>query len=149
MNKELIKKYKNEFDHWVNDGEILMHYGNKWLPVTLDAKWEFFISDLEKMGCFGYIINDEYVEFRKALAEGKSIQAKGKTGGYYIDILLPVLFNLPVEKYRIKPEEHKFKVGDWVTEQGVILQIPEPINEECLNNHLALYGRRCKNGNLK
>lgn len=48
------------------------------------------------------------------------------------------------QNYRIKPEEPEFKVGDWVTEQGVLRQIPEPINVESLNNHLALYERRCK-----
>ena len=26
MNKELIKKYKAEFDHWLNGGELLYAY---------------------------------------------------------------------------------------------------------------------------
>lgn len=156
MNKELILKYKKEFDYWVNGGKILMHYG-KWVPVSLDAKWEFFISDLEIIGSFGYIIDDKYVEFRKALAEGKTIQFNfGNFGPNKtdfpnvwkdLDLSIGILSDraLP-ENYRIKPkhEESKFKVGDWVTEQGVILQIPEPINEECLTNHLTLYERRCK-----
>ena len=156
MNKELILKYKNEFDYWVNGGKILMHYG-KWVPVSLDAKWEFFISDLEIIGSFGYIIDDKYVEFRKALAEGKTIQFNfGNFGSNKtdfpniwkdLDLSIGILSDraLP-ENYRIKPkpEESKFKVGDWVTEQGILRQIPEPINVESLNNHLALYERRCK-----
>lgn len=31
-------------------------------------------------------------------------------------------------------------------EQGILRQIPELINVESLNNHLALYERRCKDG---
>ena len=38
----------------------------------------------------------------------------------------------------------KFKVGDWVTEQGVLKQIPNPIKPEYLEHHLALYERRCE-----
>lgn len=159
MNKELILKYKREFEYWLNGGKILMHYG-KWVPVGLDAKWEFFISELEKIGCLGYIIDDEYVEFRKALAEGKTIQFNfGNSDPHKqdfpnvwkdLDLSIGILSDRAhPENYRIKPEpeESKFKVGDWVTAQGVILQIPEPINVDSLNNHLALYDRRCKNGN--
>ena len=128
MNTELIKKYKKEFDYWVNGGKILMHYGNKWLPVALDAKWEFFISDLEEIGSFGYVIADEYVEFRKALAEGKIIQCNAREGqndityaafghNWWVDV---TEFKYATRFYRIKPEESnkpkiaKFKVGDWV-----------------------------------
>ena len=86
-----------------------------------------FISELEKIGCLGYIIDDEYVEFRKALAEGKTIQFNfGNSGPNKtdfpnvwkdLDLSIGILANraLP-ENYRIKPEpeESKFKVGDWV-----------------------------------
>lgn len=120
MNKELIKKYKTEFDHWLNGGKILMHYG-KWIPVTLDAKWEFFMSDLEKMRSFGYIIDDEYVEFRKALAEGKTIEVLHYTWYKELDQNPWRLFAIglnnfdkPAESYRIKPGKPQFKVGDWV-----------------------------------
>lgn len=129
MNKQLILKFKIEFDHWLNGGKVLMHYGSKWVPVTLDAKWEFFMSDLEKMGSFGYIIDDEYVEFRKALAEGKTIQ-------YYVDSFMgwqdctnqispSRQFLVPPTKYRIKPEVPKFKVGDWITDGVEVWQHKE------------------------
>jgi hypothetical protein len=122
MNKELILKYKKEFDYWVNGGKILMHYGNKWLPVALDAKWEFFVSDLEEMRSFGYVIADEYVKFRKALAEGKTIQCNAREEqndityaafghNWWIDT---TEFIYATRFYRIKPKESQFKVGDWV-----------------------------------
>ena len=121
MNKELILKYKNEFDYWVNGGNLLCFtevYG-PYYEVT-DEKWDF-VCDIE------FIIDDVYVEFRKALAEGKTIQFNfGNSGPNKtdfpnvwkdLDLSIGILANraLP-ENYRIKPEpeESKFKVGDWV-----------------------------------
>ena len=151
MNKELILKYKTEFDYWVNGGKILMHYG-KWVPVALDAKWEFFITDLEEMGSFGYIIDDKYVEFRKALAEGKTVQFNfgnyGTNKEDFPDFWKDLDSSIGILSDRAHPQNYRikleFKVGDCVTEHGVLRQIPEPINVESLNNHLALYERRCK-----
>ena len=136
MNKELIKKYKKEFDYWVNGGKILMHYGNKWLPVALDAKWEFFISDLEEMRSFGYVIADEYVEFRKALAEGKTIQCNAREEQNDITYAAfghnwwtdTTEFIYATRFYRIKPEEPEFKIGDWVIVNG-----PDGTFTECIS----------------
>ena len=145
MNTELIKKYKKEFDYWVNGGKILMHYGNKWIPVALDAKWEFFISDLEEMRSFGYVIADEYVEFRKALAEGKTIEYYTIVNYKYpitrMDELEVLIKANHSGKYifRIKPEEPEFKVGDWITVNG-----PTGTFTECIsgiaNNTYTLSG---------
>jgi len=58
-----------------------------------------------------YVPNDKYSELRKARAEGKTIQILSKSiwedldNPYWIEAL---------ESYRIKPDEPKFKVGDWV-----------------------------------
>lgn len=151
MNKELIKKYKKEFDYWLSGGEILKASWDfedskmsAWYQVYYDETWDF-----SNVYDYKFIIDDEFAEFRKALAEGKIIQYKTVNCDWidYTDDKgdsCSVFDNGDVYTYRVKPEEHKFKVGDWVTEQSVILQIPEPINEECLNNHLALYERRCK-----
>ena len=84
-----------------------------------------------------YIINDEYSTYRKALAEGKIVQYN--FGNYGInrkdfpntwkdlDLSIGILADRACpENYRIKPEEPKFKVGDWVVnrinEIGQILQ---------------------------
>lgn len=70
MNKELIKKYKPEFEHWLNDGDIVVGRPiseNEWVYSTAEEpQW--------KDDNVVYIINDEYIELRKALAEGKIIQ---------------------------------------------------------------------------
>jgi hypothetical protein len=115
MNKELIKKYKTEFDYWLNGGELLAKYPEthgEFVPA-IGVKW--------KDDTAIYIINDEYVEFRKALAEGKIIQWNSnynKSYEHWIDVCDQTgkMFNLyTADIMRIKPEEPTFKVGDWVT----------------------------------
>lgn len=112
MNKELIKKYKAEFNYWLNGGEVLF-FTWKWYNSKDNPGTTFNHSEPEKIK--HYIINDEYVEFRKALAEGKTVQ-------YYVDGFagwqdVDSIGNHGISgknNYRIKPEEPQFKVGDWV-----------------------------------
>ena len=117
MNKELINKYKAEFDHWLAGGKLLIMYSNDtlgWRDVT------HFTWDPDCFGLEDIIINDEYVEFRKALAEGKIIHVASDTKqSYYLNgtpgyLTTTPNFSLPVSCYSIKPDEPKFKVGDWV-----------------------------------
>ena len=71
MNKEIINKYKPEFEHWLNGGSLCIYRTDTkqfWEPTTI------FNWDPENPKTVVYLINDEYVEFRKALAEGKTIQ---------------------------------------------------------------------------
>jgi hypothetical protein len=100
MNKELIKKYKAEFEHWLDGGDLLRYSGRNWNEVKVSFRWETkgFI-----------IINDKYVELRKALAEGKVVQqlyADEPTSGclteHWDDF---TCFGYPTQCYRIKPEE--------------------------------------------
>ena len=117
MNKQLINKYKPEFDYWLNGGKLLCYteVEGPYYEVT-DEKWDF-ICDI------GFIINDEFVEFRKALAKGKTIQLNeaekfADSNRGWVDLSCKSLsksINLfPVNYYRIKPDEPKFKVGDFV-----------------------------------
>jgi hypothetical protein len=116
VNKELIKKYKSEFDHWLNGGSVLMasidyedHKYTQFKEINKDHEWSNFQYEQK------YIINDEYVEFRKALCEGKVVQ-------YYVDGFtgwqdVATVGNhciVGAKNYRIKPEEPNFKVGDFV-----------------------------------
>lgn len=82
MNKELIKKYKKEFDHWLNGGSLLTKSFSNcditlYEEVTDSNSW----SNPHRV----YIINDEYVEFRKALCEGKTVQHISATTGEWVD----------------------------------------------------------------
>ena len=117
--KELIKKYKKEFDHWLNGGEVLF-YTWKWYNSKDNPSSTFNHSDPSVIKY--YVINDEFVELRKALAEGKSIQMLCKYDKMepiwddMTEVIKSVGFVDVKEHYRIKPEEPKFKVGDWVVE---------------------------------
>lgn len=136
MNKDLIKKYKPEFDHWLNGGKLLYNCGQSWIECLKVFRWDNDVrNDLQ------FIINDEYVEFRKALVEGKTLQLNeaekfGDPKRGWVDLSCTdlghsrVLF--PVEFYRIKPEEPQFKVGDFVRDiiSGKISQVK---NEDIVN----------------
>ncbi len=121
MNKQLINKYKPEFDHWLNEGKLLCYteVDGPYYEVT-DEKWDF-VCDI------GFIINDEYVELRKALTEGKIIQIYDVIEQHISNPSLDKFgwkdfksftasspFSKTPDFYRIKPDEPKFKVGDFV-----------------------------------
>ena len=68
MNKELIKKYKMAFEHWLNGGKILYKDEfNNW--ENSEDIWDLRTEKVKDV-----IINDKYVEFRKAVAKGKKIE---------------------------------------------------------------------------
>ena len=118
MNKELINKYKPEFDHWLKEGSVLINSDLGWCPIATEFAWSCNIS-VDAL----FVINDEYVEFRKALAEGKTIQLNeahkfADSNRGWVDLYCISLGKsthlFPVNYYRIKPDEPKFKVGDFV-----------------------------------
>ena len=112
MNKELILKYKTEFDHSL--------YGGKLQVKFVNDPWEEAPEDIFSYSTVNFVlvIDDEYVEFRKALAEGKTIQYLSDDSRDWKDCTNQTSpsrqFLVHPTKYRIKPEEPKFKVGDWV-----------------------------------
>lgn len=149
MNKELILKYKTEFDHWLNGGKILAYH-----KKDDDPKWwtDQECVDFSSVDNFSYIIekslspdyvliviNDEYAEFRKALAEGKTVQYNFGNYGLNkkdfpntwkdINLSIGILSDRAhPNNYRIKPEKPKFKVGDWIrTPHRGIFQIKHKV----------------------
>jgi hypothetical protein len=141
MNKKLIKKYFNEFTHWLNGGSILARTKTSYRDNFVYSIWfndfaytiwhevdsnesdslksEYLFNLTDKQVEYykpQLIINDEYIEFRKALADNKTIQ-------YYIDSFkgwkdVTTVGDhcfIGTKNYRIKPEEPKFKIGDFVT----------------------------------
>jgi len=76
-----------------------------------------------------YVQNDEYSEYRRALADGKTIQfyyeihnVEPKIEGEWRDWSSYGQCFENTIKYRIKPKEPEFKVGDWVTDKQDIWQ---------------------------
>ena len=120
MNKELINKYRPEFDHWLNEGKILYKHihSNAWWN---EDPWNYSPSYITAI-----IINDEYSIYRKALAEGKTIQYLGQSSNVWHEVPEPD-FNLHPTCYRIKPDEPKFKVGDFVKFTDISNKHPQQI----------------------
>ena len=108
MNKELIKDNKEAFDHWLNGGELLIRNNDEdiWINMT-EVHWDMNYKTVS------IIINDEFSELRKALCNGKTIQIYYEFSNTWSDIIKPE-FKDNVSNYRIKPEEPKFKTGDFV-----------------------------------
>ena len=139
MNKELIKKYKAEFDWWVDGGSILYKVNGSnfnernWLPMTEhNPVWE---------PNFTYIINDEYVEFRKAQAEGKIIQFYDMTEKLHkldwydaIEYGNEYTFNdFDITCIRVKPTEPNFPCYYKEKSSGIIVYFKGDDNPNCYN----------------
>lgn len=151
MNKELIKKYKNEFDHWLNGGKLQAYYKNdthpKWWTEEDSMKdsnqsiMEHILTHNTDVSKVVIVIDDAYIEYRKALVEGKTVEYEIKTISdrhiRWVDILdqpncyntKTKVFNYEISTYRIKPEEPQFKVGDWVRDGDNIYQFIEPSSD--------------------
>jgi hypothetical protein len=128
MNKQLILNNKEAFDHWLDGGKVLCKYAG----IYPDSNgWRRFVDIWTTSDKYLVIIDDEYVEFRKAVAEGKTIQSQVQysTNGCSYPSPCEELkesrwetdtsstFRGEVRLYRIKPEEPQFKVGDWVRDK--------------------------------
>ena len=125
MNLELIRKYEKEFLHMLHGGKVLM---GKRSPITNTTKWYTSVLNpfVETSDTTVVVIDDDYYTYRKALAEGKTIQFfntkerlydSSKPLHTWQDIGTIHTQGRPSD-YRIKPEESEFKVGDWITVNG-------------------------------
>ena len=133
MNTELIKKYKAEFDHFLNGGELLIRYYDyedreykEWKEVDRNYNW----NDGSLYKAPQFIINDNFSELRKALCDGKTVQAYYKFNDTWNYIIKPE-FKDNVSNYRIKPES-EFKIGDFV--RDIISGKVSQINNEDIAN---------------
>lgn len=142
MNKELIITYFEEFRHWLNGGKIISKYTlhSGWSDCQDEDIWRIPDKNISKVLI---VINDEYVEFRKALAEGKTIEYNPKS--QFHDRWDTVLTIDPSKdsspkNYRVKPEEPKFKVGDWVIYNGVVKRVTKAVDGyiDSLDNEVAV-----------
>ena len=150
MNKELIKIYFEEFKHWLNGGNIQAFYIKddepKWITDEECREYEghdnfnHIIQNSLEPDDVLIVIDDDYVELRKALAEGKIIQldeaAKfSDPNRGWVDLSCKSFGSstqlFPVNYYRIKPEEPKFKVGDWAVNKTSKQRIVKKITSIC------------------
>lgn len=106
MNKEVIRKYKDVFDWWLDGGKVWMRHvnGAKWYYVEDNPHW----SSNEV-----YVQDDEYVELRKAQADGKVVQYYDSNYNEWVDGL-----QTGWKDYRIRPDEPTFRVGEYLREKS-------------------------------
>ena len=135
--KKLLEKYWNELEHYKNGGKLA---GRRWVIDPNDGDSSFTIwyeidscstwmmEDLltNPQDRLELIINDEYFIYRKALAEGKVIEYLGQSSNVWHEVPEPD-FNLHPTCYRIKPDEPKFKVGDFVKFTDISNKHPQQI----------------------
>lgn len=129
MNKQVIKKYKAEFDYILNDDNTLQIKSDdnpEW--VIADFKEAMFHFDIEGQAHdLLIVIVDEYLEFRKALAEGKTVLVSSKhyhTGWYKFGCKSEHRFCSEFN-FIIKPDEPKYRVGQWFEVEGTVSYIVE------------------------
>lgn len=133
MNKDVIKKYKDVFNYWLDGGKVWFKDGgpmltDRWIKLVEPVTW-----------CTGmeynpiYVQDDEYAELRKAGADGKQLQVSYDCGKTWYDKSTKKISWNDNQLVRIKPDEPEFKVGDWVKDShNTYCKILE-IDEECIN----------------
>lgn len=122
MSKEVILKYLTEFNAWVKGQEVYVMFNNG--GHRLVDSLEDFNKDVKYI-----VLRDSYFPYRTALAEGRTVEVYATYGVKALDeqpwrrfAIGCSTFDLPVECYRIKPEEPRFKVGDWIRQGDRVFQ---------------------------
>ena len=134
MNLELIRKYETEFLHMLHGGKVLM---GKKDPVTNTIKWYPSVLNpfVETSNTIVVVIDDMYCTYRKALAEGRTVQYMNSNGEIKSlddwDNIGWKQFKGCVENYRIKPDEPEFKIGDYV--RYIHANSPKPLQISNIN----------------
>lgn len=114
MRYKTIISYEKEFMAWCKGEPILVGAPKSMEDASIGKlSWRKVNSFNDWVALdTKYVINDEYVEFRKALAEGKEVLYL--SGNNIWQPFTSKNFTLPIDRYRIKPDKPKLKVGDWV-----------------------------------
>lgn len=126
MTKEQVQKH-GEVIKWFCDNPEK----GVWLRSP-NGGWTFTRKPFWDIQC-KYVQNDEYAELRKAQADNKIIEHKSPELNVWYTKSKTSDFNTFTD-YRIKPDEPKFKVDDWVyTEEGYLGKIISHIYNNLYN----------------
>lgn len=146
MNKELIKNFREEFDYFLNEGKVILGARDfqrnviTWYPSVENP----FLEESTSRELI-VIKDDIYVKFRKAIAGGKTVQYSPDNCETWSDLdsNAKINFRWPLQNYRIKPDEHKFKEGDWVIFNdlvGFVYTICKDTLKICVHGNPAISG---------
>ena len=151
MNKQLITTYFEEFKHWLSGGNVKTYYKKddepKWLTDEECIEYEghdnfshIMQNSLEPDDVL-IAIDDYYIKFRTAMAEGKIVEYLGyKNEWKNLTENCRKLEGISIEDLRVKPERHKFKTGDWVIHNGVAKRVTKAVDGyiDSLDNEVAV-----------
>jgi hypothetical protein len=90
------------------------------------------------------VIDDSYSIYRKALAEGKTVEVAvnytDEDGYTWKNVEDDEFHHFNIDELRIKPERHKFKKGDWVVHNGVAKRVTKAVDGyiDSLDNEVAV-----------
>ena len=76
--------------------------------IVLPENYDVFFKTLVNIPVDRYRIYDPYRELKEAYERGEEIQAYDKRSNQFGYLVKPLLWNLPVDHYRIKPKEPKY-----------------------------------------
>ena len=143
MRKETIIKYEKEFLAWCKGESVLLGAPASMHDRTLIWREVRDFNDWEPLDTV-YILNDSYSIYHKAMLEGKIVQKQDYFNKQWLDMKIEDFHGASDTRYegvyRIKPEVHKFKVGDWVVHNGVIKQVTKAVDGliDSLDNEVAV-----------
>jgi len=113
MNTQQIEKHGEVIKFFIDnpDKGVL----RKIYEGTINEKWIVDYDPLFNISCV-YVQNDEYAELRKLVIDTPStqIQISYNCGEAWYDKSIRKAFSMENQMLRVKPDEPKFKVGDWV-----------------------------------
>ena len=100
MKRNKAKQFLKEYQHWADGGDVLykLECDDNWYPVDE----EFEINTHHSVEA--WVINDKYVEPRKAYALGEQLQFFNDLKNKWIDVISKPCWCKDYE-YRIKPKK--------------------------------------------
>ncbi len=122
LKKEQYLKHKEVIDWWAKSDSLVWCRDEHLDWYELDKP----LWDVAK----NYVINDQFVEFRKALVDGKVVEQQCK---YVLYNYEPIKGDFDHNfNYRIKPDKPKFRVGDWIQHpDNYVFQAEEHFIPDC------------------
>jgi len=107
MNVEQTKEHGDVIKWWIDNPNLSVWVKDKYGETT--NGWE--LTNIPTWALdYMYVQNDKYAELRKAQADGATLQVNTINGWKDIEPSR----HISADEIRIKPDEPKFKVGDWV-----------------------------------
>jgi len=127
MTKAQVEKHKEVMLWFINNPEK-----GVWRRSTCTGGWLINYKPLFSTN-FIYVQNDEYAKFRKALADNLKVEYRHTPDKPWRSAEGIKFEEVDVACFQIKPDEPKFKVGDWVTIKGRNQDNPKQITDIWLN----------------